>query len=394
MKTKVMDVVRGEWGQRFIILFIICVVMAVTDLETLKFFSLANVTNIILRIAVYGIMSCGMLFVVLLGGLDLSVGSTAGMACTLQMLIAEQNGWGATAILKGFAVAMVFCIVVGIVHGFLVTKINMHSFVATLATKYIIYGCIPMLTAGAYIQVPISGVGVITAIGSGKIFGIPIAIIVFFVIALICWFILNKITFGRRIYNIGGNPVASKFVGIKVNMDTTLAFVICSVLAGLAGIVLGSRILQVGQTTAFGYEGYVLMALIVGGINLAGGKGTVAGAVFGALLVGIIDNILTLLNVHPDTTKFVQGAIILGAVIVSVIAENRNRRGLSRKARRALEIARQLEEEENAANATVESVTESVGVSVKDAIDEVAEQGAEEVADETAVEEAGQDLKE
>jgi ribose/xylose/arabinose/galactoside ABC-type transport system permease subunit len=319
MNNNISRFIGGQWGQRVLILVIIFIVMAVFQP---KFFTPGNALSILLAISVYGIMACGMLFVVLLGGLDLSVGSMAGLSAVIIGVFADKDDFGMGGVATGLLVALIVSIAVGYMHGILVTHVGMHSFVVTLATKYILYGIIPTLTGGAFIY--FKGEGFMYQVGNARPFGIPLPIIIFLLVAVLCGIVLSQTTFGRRLYAIGGNPIASTLVGIRVNRDTKIAYIVSCVTAAIGGLILCSMNMVAGQTTAFNYEGNVLLAMIVGGINLAGGEGGISGAVFGALLAGIITNLMTLLGVSADFQKFVQGMIILAAVSLNVYTSRRS----------------------------------------------------------------------
>lgn len=316
----------NTWGQRAVILVIIFIVMAIFEP---KFFTGANLSSILLAIAIYGIMAAGMLFAVLVGGMDLSVGSMAGLSAVITFLVAQKNGYSTAGFIMGILLALVVCVIMGYFHGTLVTAIGIPAFVVTLATKYIMTGVLILITDGKYIQPPASSFAF--QIGNAKPLGIPMPVIMLFIYIIICSFLLMKTTFGRRLYAIGGNSVASRLVGIRTSANIKTAYIISSVSAGIGGISLASLNMIAGATTAADYEGNVLMAMVVGGINLAGGEGGVPGAIFGALLVGIINNVMNLLGVSSDYQKFVQGVIILGAVILNIYTKQRSQELLIRK---------------------------------------------------------------
>jgi ribose/xylose/arabinose/galactoside ABC-type transport system permease subunit len=341
-QNKFLAALTGPWGQRVVILLILFGIMAVVNP---RFFSFDLAVSTVLAVAVYGIMAVGMLFVVLIGELDLSLGSMAGFSASICFAITQANNFESWATVVGIIVALSVSLLVGLFHGVLVTTIEMPSFVLTLATKYLMFGLIPLVTTGSAIYA--RGETLLYAIGGTRLFGfLPSPIFIFIIIAIAGWFVLSHTVFGRRIYAIGGNRTAANFVGIKVKRDTWFAFMICSGLAGFGGIVYASWNTQVIQSTCNGYEGMVLMAMIVGGINLAGGKGTVAGAVFGALLIGIIQSMINMSSLGGEFLKFVQGAVILGAVIVSTYLETRTRRGKGRKAKQIAAQAAAAESED------------------------------------------------
>lgn len=318
-----MKVIGSAWGQRIGLLVLICIIMLIFQP---RFFSLNNARGILLAIAITGIMSCGMLFTVLVGGMDLSVGSMAGVAACITFNIAKSSGFTNEAYFLGCAVALGVCILVGILNGFFVTYFGLPAFVVTLAMKYILYGCAFFITKGIFVFAPPSGPAF--QLGNGYFLGIPIPIIVLALVVAASAFVLSKTTYGRRLYAVGGNKKVANLAGVKSNVYICIAFVISSVLAGLGGVMLSSMTGQCGQQTAVGYEGYVLMAMIVGGINLAGGEGGVTGAIFGALLVGIINNVMLMLSVNMDMQQFIRGLIILAAMTVSMLAKRSSMEGL------------------------------------------------------------------
>ena len=317
---KVMNFLGNQWGQRLMIIALVMIVMAVFEPN---FFKPGNASNILLAISLYGIMACGMLFVVLVGGMDLSVGSMAGLTASILAMHAQASGYTPAGFFEGILIAIAACIVVGIVHGILVTYFSIPAFVVTLATKYLIYGFVLLVTSGRYVQ--IIDKGLMYQLGNARLFGaIPMPEVIFVIYAVISAFILGKTVFGRRLYAVGGNPVASELVGIKTKGTVMISYIICSISAGIGGMILASQNMIAGPTTAQGYEGNVLTAMVVGGLNLAGGEGGVAGAIFGALLVGIINNMLVLLSVPSDYTTFVQGAIIIAAVSLNMYTSRRS----------------------------------------------------------------------
>lgn len=340
MIKKAVKVIGSPWGQRIALLVIICIIMAFLEP---RFFRLNNAKSILLAISVNGIMACGMLFTVLVGGMDLSVGSMAGISASIAFVITKSNGFSGPGFLYGCAVALLLCLAAGFLNGFFVTYFGLPAFVVTLAMKYVLYGCIYMITQGFFIIPPAGtlaskfGNQVLFSIqtGGGNSLSIPMPVIVFIVIAAVCAFVLGKTTYGRKLYAIGGNKNVANLAGIKSNLNIQVSYMVSSVLAGLGGVLLASMNGQAGQTTATGYEGNVLMAMIVGGINLAGGEGGVTGAIFGALLVGIINNAMLMLSISSDIQKFVQGVVILAAMTLSMYARRGSAGTLNVKAKKA-----------------------------------------------------------
>jgi len=313
---RVVKAVGSPWGQRITLLVIICIVMIVLEP---RFFRVENAKGILLAIAVNGIMACGMLFTVLVGGMDLSVGSMAGISASIAFVISKDNDFSGSGFALGCAVALALCLVSGFINGFFVTKFSLPAFVVTLAMKYILYGSIYMVTRSFFVIPPVQSMA--SRFGNASIFGIPMPIVIFVIVVAVSAFVLGISTYGRKLYAIGGNKNVANLAGIKSNLNIMIAYMLSSVLAGLGGVLLASMNGQAGQTTAINYEGNVLMAMVVGGINLAGGEGGVPGAIFGALLVGVINNAMLMLSISSDIQKFVQGVIILAAMTLNMYAK-------------------------------------------------------------------------
>ena len=326
MSKKIGNFVASPWGQRVTILVIIMVVMAIAEP---KFFLPSNFSSILLAISIYGIMACGMLFAVLVGGMDLSMGSMAALTATIMAQMTVNRGTGAGGFFLALVISVACCVAVGVLHGLLVTKGGIPAFVVTLATKYLLYGMVLLITDSSYVYLT-ERTGLAVLIGNARPLGIPMPIIIFAVVIIATVFVLNFTVYGRRLYAVGGNMVAADYVGIKSKRNVIVAFVVSSLAAGIGGMVLGSMNMVAGSGTAGGYEGDVLMAMIVGGINLAGGEGGVMGAVYGALLVGIINNVMILLNIPCDYQDFVKGVVIIAALALNIYTARRSQ-GLTGK---------------------------------------------------------------
>ena len=314
-----------SWGQRITVLAVIFIIMA---FFAPRFFLLENFKSILISISLYGVMACGMLFVILVGGIDLCVGSTAAMAGCFMLKILTENGNSTYGLLAGFAVAMGLCILLGLFHGVQAAYFGLPAFVVTLATQYAIYGAMLDFTGGSFIYNK-NTEDIFYQVASGKLLGIPMTVVWFLIAVIVGALVLGCTTFGRRCYLVGGNPEAAKLLGINTKKYTVISYVISSVTAGFTGIVLASLNMSAYAGTARGYEGKVLMAMVVGGINLLGGEGGIPGAVFGALFVGIINNALILLDVSTDYQSFVQGVVILAAIALNIYT-SRKAQGLVR----------------------------------------------------------------
>ena len=316
---KAVKLLGNPWIQRATILLIIFVIMAAF---ANRFFLPENFKSILIAISLYGVMVCGMLFVILIGGIDLCVGSTAAMASCVMLKILTTNNNSAYGFIMGFAAAIGLCALLGAFHGIQTAYFGLPAFVVTIATQYTLYGAMLNYTGGSFIYLKTMD-NLFYKLASGRVFGMPMTIFWFIIAVIICAAILGFTTFGRRCYLVGGNRAAAALLGINTKKYTVISYIISGVAAGFTGIVLASLNMSAYAATAKGYEGKVLMAMVVGGISLSGGEGGIPGAVFGALFVGIINNALILLDVSTDYQGFVQGVVIIAAIALNTYTARR-----------------------------------------------------------------------
>ena len=292
-----------------------------------------------------------MLFTILIGGIDFSVASMAACAGSYLAFNWVGSGYTTAGFVKGVLLGLLAGVIVGLLHGVLVTYFALPAFVITLATKYLIYGYTILYTKGSFVYPARQENGdPFYFIGNFRFLGLTMPVWIFIIIIAITGFILSKTTFGRRLYAVGGSIRASEYVGINTKRHTIIAYVISALCASIGGMVLVSLNMQAGSTTANAYEGSVLMAMVVGGINLAGGEGGIIDAVFGALLVGILNNMMILLGVPSDYIKAIQGVIIIVAVALNVYTARKSAGIVSpRKAKKmAAELVKKREQESKA----------------------------------------------
>ncbi len=288
-----------------IILIIMCIV---ASFLSPAFLSLTNLFNVIRQVAVVAIIGCGMTFVILTGGIDLSVGSIVGLCGAVAAGTLAATGSTFLAML----VSVLIGIVCGACNGFFVSKCGIPPFIATLGMMTLLRGCILVYTKGAPIPVKADA---FKFVGKGDLFGIPFPIILLILIYIVAYFALGHTKFGRSVYALGGNKEATRLSGIPVIKTEWLTYLINGLMCGIAAVVLTARLGSAQSTGGTGYELDAIAAVILGGTSLSGGSGFVLPTVAGALIMGIIDNILTLLNVNPHATNIVKGAVILIAVL-------------------------------------------------------------------------------
>lgn len=288
------------------ILLIICIAAAILSPD---FLSMANLFNVVKQITVAGLVGCGMTFVILTGGIDLSVGSILGLSGVMAAGVLASTGNMLLAILTALGIGLV-C---GAVNGFWVAKCGIPPFIATLGMMTLLRGCVLVYTKGSPISIKSDAY---KFIGKGSVIGIPLPIILLIIFYLIAHFILSQTGYGRCVYALGGNREATRLSGISTKKTEWIVYVINGLMCGIAAIVLTARLGSAQSTTGEGIEMDAIAAVILGGTSLSGGTGFVLPTVVGAMIMGIIDNILTLLNVNPHATSIVKGAVILIAVLV------------------------------------------------------------------------------
>lgn len=276
-----------------------------------NFLSLDNILNILRQVSINALIAFGMTFVILTGGIDLSVGSMLALAAALTAGFMASGMDPILAMLLGLLAGALM----GALNGFVITKGKVAPFIATLATMTIFRGLALVYTEGR----PITGLSKdlsFELMGRGYFFGIPVPVIWMLISYAILYFILKKTTFGRRVYAIGGNEEASILSGIKVDRVKIWVYSITGLLSALAGIILTSRLNSAQPTAGTAYELDAIAAVVLGGTSLSGGRGWIFGTLVGALIIGVLNNGLNLLDVSSFYQQVVKGGVILLAVIL------------------------------------------------------------------------------
>lgn len=290
----------------FLILVVICIFAAFLSNS---FLSVSNLFNVFKQITVAGIIACGMTFVILTGGIDLSVGSILGLSGVVASGVLQSTGNTGLAVLTALAIG----IVCGAVNGFFISHCEIPPFIATLGMMTLLRGCVLIFTKGAPIPVKAD---IYKFLGKGMILSIPVPVIILILLYLLAHYVLTQTSFGRSVYAFGGNREAARLSGISVKRTEWMVYIINGLLSGVAAVILTARLGSAQSTSGQGIEMDAIAAVILGGTSLSGGTGFVLPTVIGAMIMGIIDNILTLMNVNPHATYIVKGAVVLIAVLV------------------------------------------------------------------------------
>ncbi|WFE91278.1 ABC transporter permease [Roseibium porphyridii] len=294
------------------------VLCAFLSFATDSFLSFRNFLNIADQITVLGIMAVGMTFVILIGGIDLSVGSILALSMMVLGYLNVEAGLPMSVAITG---ALLSAALAGAVSGLLITEFKVPAFIATLAMMSIARGLANMITNGSQI------IGFPTWFNLGAIirhFGfLTVTVAVMLVVFAVAMLFLRFREEGRSLYAIGGNPEVARLAGINVRLTTVMVYVVCAVLSGLAGILLAARLDSVQPSSGVAYELDAIAAVVIGGTSLSGGTGGVVGTIIGVLIIGVLRNGLNLLSVSP----FLQAVIIGLVIVLAVAAETFKHRG-------------------------------------------------------------------
>ena len=275
-----------------------------------SFFSIRNFLNILDQVTVIGIIAVGMTFVILLGGIDLSVGSVLALA---MMVLGFLNVEAGLPMGVAIPAAIAAAAVAGLISGLLITEFKVPPFIATLAMMSIARGLASMITNGSQIIGFPAWFNMGAIIRYGGVLTMTVAVM--FVVFAFALLFQRYREGGRSLYAVGGNPEVARLAGINVNRVTLLVYTACAALSGLAGILLAARLDAVQPTIGIAYELDAIAAVVIGGTSLSGGTGGIGGTIIGVLIIGVLRNGLNLLSVSP----FLQ-AVIIGLVIVMAVA--------------------------------------------------------------------------
>jgi inositol transport system permease protein len=318
----------GTFFRRYLIIFIflgMCLVLALFSPNN-SFLRTQNLINVVRQISVTGLLALGVMLCIISLGIDLSLGSVLGFSAVVSASLIQQEGWKEALfpgvqlpvfapILAGLGVGLVL----GGINGFLIAFFRIPPFIATL-------GMMTMARGFAYIYSNGRPVSTLRPeflwIGGGDVMGIPIPIIIFVVVIILTHLMLNYTRFGRHVYAIGGNEIAARVSGVNIGRTKLGIYMFSGLMAGIGGIVITARTQSATPALGMGYELDAIAAAVIGGTSFAGGIGTVWGTVVGALIIGVMNNGLDLLNVSPFYQQVVKGMIIIVAIIID---ERKNR---------------------------------------------------------------------
>ena len=302
------------------LIFLILLILIFSSLHP-RFLHPLNIFNVMRQISITGLIALGMTFVIIVRGIDLSVGSLLALCGLVGAVIAkgglvERFSVGVDTELANpwywaLAGSVLIGLLAGTVNGVCITKLKVPAFVVTLGGLSAYRGTALLVSDGG----PISGFNeAYRWIGQGKIGMVPIPVIIFFVFIVLCHIVLKYTVYGRYIYSVGGNPEAARLSGINIDLIIISTYIITGFLVGLAAFILSARLNSAEAVAGMGYELNVIAVVVVGGTSLFGGRGNILGTIIGAMLFGVLQNGLVLLNVSSYIQQIIIGIILILAV--------------------------------------------------------------------------------
>ena len=286
--------------------------------------SRANMANVLLQSSIRGVVAIGQAFVILTSGIDISVGGVGLFCSIVGGSVLTESMFNIVGYSIPIPAAILLMLVVGLgwgtINGTLVARIGMPALIVTLGMWEVTDGAAFNLSGGRSLsEIPEA----MAFIGQGQIAGVPVPVVIFIVVAVIAYFVLNHTTFGRNIYAVGGNPVSAWLSGINVKQMVFSVYAISGFCAGLAGSIMLGRVMSASMRTLEGLELDSIAAAAIGGVSLMGGRGNLIGVVIGAIIIGVVNNGMSVLGAGPDMQGIVKGLIIIIAVAIDYIRGRR-----------------------------------------------------------------------
>ncbi len=314
---------KENYLKRFSTVIILVILIIVFSVFTDSFFTAKNFINILRQIAVLGILSAGMTFVIISGGMDLTVGSLLGLTGVIcAKLLVEYQMNSAAAIL----ITLAILVGVGTCTGLLIVKLDVPAIVITLGMMTVTRGLAFIISGGLPIyKIPED----VVFFGQGYIGAIPVPVITMAVIVVVAAFVLSKTYWGRYIYAIGGNEEATRLAGVPMDKIKVALYSISGLLAGIAGVTLMARVSSGAPNSGTGMEMDVVTAVVIGGVSINGGKGTIVGAFIGAVIIGVLSNGLTIMNIGEYYQQVVKGGVLILAVAFDALSNKERIKALA-----------------------------------------------------------------
>jgi len=288
------------------------ILMAVITIINSNFLTANNLLNLLLQVTSNALIAFGMTFVILTGGIDLSVGSILALSSALTAGLLGSGMPVTLAIL----ISLILGCILGMMNGLLISYGKLAPFIVTLATMTIFRGATLVYTNGNPITKGLSDTFLFQFLGQGYIVGIPFPVIIMFIVFIVLYVLLHKTAFGKSVYAIGGNEKAAYISGVKLNKVKIIIYSISGIMSSISGLIITSRLSSAQPTAGASYEMDAIAAVVLGGTSLSGGKGRILGTLIGALIIGVLNNGLNIIGVSAFWQQVVKGVVILIAVLI------------------------------------------------------------------------------
>lgn len=309
--------------KEFNILIVTLVLIIGVSIKAPIFLSSSNIKTTLIGLACNGIIAIGMTLALVSGGFDLSVGSIMGLSACLTVVFANHglNVWLAAIL------SLLICIGVGVITGEFVGRVGLNPFITTLGIQQIARGAVFVLTAGSSISLATgSDINAYETLGQSDLFGIPIIVLIFIIMAILGDFLVKKSSAAMQVFYIGSNEKAAILSGINAKRVKAMVYIITATLSAVAGILTAARFGVATSDTGSGVEMTVISAAVIGGASLTGGKGTILGAVLGVVLLSVINDALVLFNVDVNWQSLISGVILILAILFDQLSHKRKYR--------------------------------------------------------------------
>jgi erythritol transport system permease protein len=330
---------RTEWaqlalrGRAFIALIVLVVFFAWAESA---FLTGANIEILIKQTALNGILAVGMTFVILTAGIDLSVGSVVGFTGIVAGLLINEGLQVADWVIfphtwMVLVLSLAAGTFLGAVSGFIITRFNVAPFIATLGMLMVARGLAGLINGGKTFpnlvgKEELGNTG-FRELGTGELFGVvPWAIVILAIFAVVAWFVTTRTPFGRAVYAVGGNERSAELSGVRVNRTKMIVYMISGFCAATVGLIIASQLVAAHPATGQYFELYAIAAVVLGGTSLAGGRGTIVGTIIGALVIGTLNNGLTLMGISSFLELIITGTVIVLALIIDQLQQRAERR--------------------------------------------------------------------
>jgi ribose transport system permease protein len=305
---------------------LLVVLWLLLGLATNAFWTPNNISNLLRQGAMTAILAVGQTFVIITGGIDLSVAAVAALSASVSTVLMTQPvevagvALGPVHPVIGIAAALLVGLLAGLLNGWIIVRFGIPDFIATLGTMTVYRGLALIVTDGLPVPSFRAGAGgglppVLTWMGSGHLFGVPVSALIALLLGVVGWYVLRFTALGRGIYAVGGNREAARVSGIDVGRTKIYAYAFSGLMAAVAGLVMTGRLNSANALMAEGEELRSIASVVIGGTNLFGGEGGIVGSLIGALIIGVLGNGLNLLDVSPFWQRIAQGLVIILVVI-------------------------------------------------------------------------------